>query len=219
MWCIGKITGGYLAKMEDVLALYDLPYDPDCPVVKVDEMPFQMLASLVEPLPMKPGTPLREDYRYERKGSCNVFVALENHTGRRWAKVCKHKTNEDYARFMEMIAEAFPEASKIIVVQDNLSTHHAGAFYDCFDAEKAFALAQKFEFHYTPNKASWLNMVEIEISAITTQCLGRRIESMEILEKEIQAIVKERNDKKIKVNWQFTIPKARMKLKRHYPNS
>jgi DDE superfamily endonuclease len=215
-WCIGAITAEYLARMEDVLHLYNQPLDAKRPVICLDEMPVQLLDEVVAPLPMKADRPARVDYEYERGGVANLLVAFEPLTGKRVVETSKQRTKADYCRLQQRVAAAWPEAEKIVLVQDNLNTHNASSFYENLSAEEAFALAQRFEMHYTPKKGSWLNMAELELSAISRICLSRRIASIETLDSEVQALVKERNDLQIKVEWQFSIAQARAKLSRHY---
>lgn len=203
-------------RMEDVLDVSDLPYDPHHPVLCLDERPCQLLGETVTPLPMTPGQPRKEDYQYERHGVCSLFVAVEPLAGTRCVHVCPRRTKADYAEFMQALAAQYPQAERLRVVQDNLNTHTAGSFYQAFDPATAWALKQRFEFHPTPPHASWLNMAEIELSALARQCLDRRIASMEELEREVLACVKERNDQGIKITWRFTTPDARVTLKRHY---
>ncbi|GAC1446649.1 MAG: hypothetical protein NVSMB56_07340 [Pyrinomonadaceae bacterium] len=202
--------------MEDILHLYSLPYNEQLPVVCFDEMPVQLLGEVCAPLPMKAGKPKRVDYEYERGGTCSLLVAFEPLTGRRLVETSRHRTKADYSRFMQKVAETFPQAEKIVLVQDNLNTHNTSSFYENLPPAEAFALAQRFEMHYTPKKGSWLNMAELELSALSRICLSRRIPSMEELDREIQSLVKERNELGIKVEWQFSITKAREKLSRHY---
>ena len=165
---------------------------------------------------MKQGTPRREDYEYKRGGGAVLLVAFEPLTGRRLVETSRQRTKADYCRFMRRVAEMFPRAGKVVLVQDNLNTHNASSFYENLPPEEAFALAQGFEMHYTPKKGSWLNMAELELSALSRICLARRIPSIEELDREIQSLVKERNELKVKVEWQFSIPQAREKLSRHY---
>jgi hypothetical protein len=205
--------------MEDLLHLYGLPYDGRRPVVCFDEMPVQLLGDVVAPLPARPGAPRREDYEYERGGVCVLLVAFEPLTGRRLVETSKQRTKADYCRFMQRVAGLFPEAEKVVLVQDNLNTHNASSFYENLPAEQAFSLAQRFEMHYTPKKGSWLNMAELELSALSRICLSRRIASIEELDREAQALVKERNELKVKVEWQFSVSQAREKLSRHYENA
>jgi hypothetical protein len=215
-WCIGAITSEYLARMEDVLHLYNQPLEEKRPVVCFDEKPVQLLSEVVAPLPMKAGRPARQDYEYERGGVANLLVAFEPLTGKRVVETSQQRTKADYCRFQQRVAAMWPEAEKIVLVQDNLNTHNASSFYENLSAEEAFALAQRFEMHYTPKKGSWLNMAELELSAISRVCLSRRIASLETLDSEVQALVKERIAQKIKVKWQFSISQARAKLGRHY---
>lgn len=205
--------------MEDVLHLYSLVYDEQRPVVCFDEMPVQLLGDVAAPLGMKPGRARREDYEYERGGVAVLLVAFEPLSGRRLVETSKQRTKADYCRFMQRVAAMFPAAEKVVLVQDNLNTHNASSFYENLPAEQAFALAQRFEMHYTPKKGSWLNIAELELSAISRLCLARRIASIEGLDREVQALVKERNELKVKVEWQFSISQAREKLSRHYENA
>jgi hypothetical protein len=205
--------------MEDMLHLYELPYDSKRPLICVDERPCQLIDDILVPLPMEPGQSKREDYHYQRNGVCTVFIAFEPLRGRRWVQVRKQRTKKDYAAFMQDLAKHYPQADQLVIVQDNLNTHSPGSFYAAFTPEQAFALAQRFEMHYTPTQASWLNMVEIELSILSKQCLDRRIGDMQTLEREVLAWAKERNAKRATVHWQFTQSKARDKFKRFYPIS
>jgi hypothetical protein len=202
--------------MEDVLHLYGLAHDEQRPVVCFDEMPVQLTGDVVAPLEMKPGTPRREDYEYKRGGVAVLLVAFEPLTGRRLVETSKQRTKADYCRFMQRVAGMFPAAAKVVLVQDNLNTHNASSFYENLPPADSFMLAQRFEMHYTPKKGSWLNMAELELSALSRICLSRRIASIEELDREVQAVVKERNELKIKVEWQFSVGQAREKLSRHY---
>lgn len=204
--------------MEDVLSLYYLPYDEKRPVICLDELPFQMLGEKVAPIEMKSGTVKKFDYEYERKGVASVFVAFEPKTGKRLVKVYPRRTKADYCRFAQEVSEQWSNAEVIVLVQDNLNTHNASSFYENLPAAQARELTTRFEFHYTPKKGSWLNMAELELSALARQCLARRIPDIEILSRELEMIVKERNDLEIKAKWQFTIENARNKLNRHYEN-
>jgi len=205
--------------MESVLHLYSLAYDEKRPVVCFDEMPVQLLGDVVAPLGMRPGTPLREDYEYERGGVAVLLVAFEPLTGRRIVETSRQRTKADYCRFMQRVGGLFPEAEKVVLVQDNLNTHNASSFYENLPAAEAFTLAQAFEMHYTPKKGSWLNMAELELSALSRICLSRRIGTIEELDGEVHALVKERNELGVKVEWQFSITQAREKLSRHYENA
>lgn len=202
--------------MEDILDLYEEPYDPKRPVLCVDERPCQLIGDIVAPIPMKPGKPKKEDNEYERNGTCCVFIACEPLTGWRYLEVRKRRTKRDYAEFMETVSVKYPEAEVMRVVQDNLNTHKSGSFYERFAPEKARNLKNRFEFHYTPKKGSWLDMAEIELSALTRQCLDRRIGDMKTLEREAKAWEHKRNKQKIMIQWRFTTNDAREKLERHY---
>jgi hypothetical protein len=202
--------------MEDILDLYEEPYDPNRPVLCVDERPCQLIDDVVASIPMKPGKPKKEDNEYERNGTCSVFIACEPLTGWRYLEVRKQRTKMDYAEFMNRVSEHYMDASLMRVVQDNLNTHTYGSFYERFDPEKARNLKNRFEFHYTPKKGSWLDMAEIELSALARQCLDRRIGDMKTLEREAKAWEEKRNQQKIMIQWRFTTNHAREKLDRHY---
>jgi len=202
--------------MERILWLYSLPYDRAYPVICFDERPCFLIGEEVDPLPLQGGKVRKEHYAYEKNGSCALLAAIEPLTGKRLAQVHPQRTKKEYTLFCQALAAAFPKAKKIRLVQDNLNTHNASSFYENLPADEAFALAQRFEFYYTPKAASWLNMIEIEFSAIARQCLNRRIPSIERLEKEVLAVIKERDDRKIKINWQFSIEIARDKMNTRY---
>lgn len=213
---MGIIDANFIARMEEILHLYALPYDPLYPLICFDERPCFLIGEVVDGLQMKAGQVLREHYAYEKNGSCALLMALEPLRAKRLAQVHSQRTKREYAYFMKELASRYPEAKKIRVIQDNLNTHSTSAFYETFSAEEAFALSQRFEFYYTPKSASWLNLIEIEFSALSKQCLNRRIATQEILTREVLAIVKEREEKAIKIDWQFSIKSARSKLNRHY---
>jgi hypothetical protein len=202
--------------MENVLDIYEREYDADRPVICFDERPCQLIGNILVPLPVEPGKPMREDYHYERKGTCVVLLAVEPLTGRRIVEVRKQKTKVDYAKFMKKVAFNYQSAKKIILIQDNLNTHNPSSFYETFDASEAFELSQRFEMQYTPKKASWLNMAEIEFSALSKQCLDRRIGEIKVLEREVTTWTKNRNKAKTKITWQFTKDKARTKFENQY---
>ena len=204
--------------MEDLLRLYALPYDARYPTVCYDERPCFLIGEMMEPLAVQSGRIRKQHYAYQKNGSCSLLAAIEPKTGRRLAQVHPQRTKKEYAQFCQALAAAYPEAIKIRLVQDNLNTHDASSFYENMPAHEAFALAQRFEFHYTPKSASWLNMIECEFSAVARQCLKRRIATIAQLEKEVLANIKERSEQKIKINWQFSIESARDKLNRHYQN-
>jgi hypothetical protein len=210
------MDAAFLARMEQILALYALPYSEQYPVVCFDERPCFLIGDHVAGLEMKAGKPARQHYAYEKNGSCALLMAIEPLTGKRTASVFDRRTKREYALLMKELAARYPEATKIRLVQDNLNTHSTSAFYETFSAEEAFALSQRFEFYYTPKSASWLNMIEIEFSALSKQCLSRRIATKEELTREVLSLVKEREGKAVKIEWQFSIESARAKLNRHY---
>ena len=202
--------------MEDVLNLYEQPYNPARPVVCFDERPCQLTGEIVTPIPMKPGKVFRQNYHYERNGTCVTMLAYQPLTGKRLVSVRKQKTKKDYALFMKSLDAAYPEAEKIILIQDNLNTHNPSSFYETFPPEKAFRLSRRFRMCYTPKKASWLNMAEIEFSALAKQCLTRRLGNLATFSEEVYAWTRERNRKKTTVSWQFTKNDARKKFDRFY---
>lgn len=207
----------FVADMEKVLELYRKPYDSRFPVVCFDEMPRQLIGEFRPGEPMIPGYAERIDYEYVRNGTCNILMATEPLRGWRMAEVTETKTAKDWALFTEKIIEAYPEAEKIILVEDNLSTHKAASWYSAFPPEKAKRLMDRVEFVYTPKHGSWLNIAEIELNVLSGQCLKRRIPSLEIMRNEVAAWEKARNSKTRVVDWQFTAEDARIKLKRLYP--
>ena len=215
-WCIRQITSEFLMRIEDLLDLYELPYDPRYPVLCFDERPCQLLGDKLVPIPMKPGKSYKYDYHYERNGTCCLFVAVEPLTGFRFVQVREHRTKVDYAEFMQALAQHYLNVEVMRLVQDNLNIHTAGSFYQAFDPETARQLKNRFECHYTPTNGSWLNMAELELAAISQHCLDRRIPTQDLLEQEVLACVKERNDTCITITWRFTTNDAREKLKRHY---
>jgi transposase len=215
-WCIGKITSRFIAKMEQILWLYALPYNPLYPVVCFDERPCFLIGDVIEPIAMQSGLVRKEHYAYEKNGSCALFAAIEPLTGNRLAEVHPQRTKREFTLFCQALAAAYPNAKKIRVVLDNLNTHDTSAFYENLPADEALALAQRFDFFFTPKSASWLNMIEIEFSALARQCLNRRIPTIEKLESEVMAIIADRNRKRIKINWQFSIDTCREKLNARY---
>lgn len=202
--------------METLLALYKLPYDPNYPVICYDERPCFLIGEKVAPLAMQSGKVRKEHYAYEKNGSCALLAMIEPLTGQRLAQVHPQRTKREYALFCQAVTAMYPNATKIRMVQDNLNTHDTSAFYENLPADEALALAERFEFYYTPKSASWLNMIEIEFSALSRQCLNRRIPTIKKLEQEILALVAERVEQKIKINWQFSIETARAKLNSSY---
>lgn len=204
--------------MEDLLDLYAEPYNPKKPTVCFDERPCQLLSNKQNPWPMEPGQPRREDYEYERKGGCNLFLVFQPLTGWRHVEVTEHRTSEDFARQMKWLVDVvFPEAEVIRVVLDNLNTHTPAALYQTFPPEEARRLTRKLEFHYTPKHGSWLNMVEIEFSILSRQCLNRRLPDVESVRREVKAWEEARNGAHATVEWRFTADDARLKFHRLYP--
>jgi hypothetical protein len=202
--------------MEEILSLYALPYNPARPLVCYDERPCFLIGDRIEPLALQTGKVRKEHYAYEKLGSCSLLAAIEPLTGKRLAQVHPQRTKKEYTLFCQALATSYPDATKIVLVQDNLNTHDISAFYENLPADEARSLAEKFEFHFTPKSASWLNMIEIEFSALSRQCLDRRISTIKKLEQEVLALVAERSAKEIKINWQFSIQSARSKLNAHY---
>ena len=218
MWCVPKIDGEYVARMENVLDLYAEPPDPKYPVVCLDESPVQLIGEVREPIAAAPGQIERVDYEYRRCGTVNLFVAVDAHRPWRKVSVTQQRTAQDYAeRLRELVDVDYPGATCIRVVQDNLSTHTPGALYEAFPAPEAHRLLERLEFHDTPKHASWLNMVEIEIGVLKGQCLDRRIDDRVELEREIAAWERRRNAAGARVKWMFTTEKARAKMGRAYP--
>ena len=204
--------------MEDVLDVYKRPYDPKRPQICMDEMPKQLLAEKYESLPSKPGQLEKQDYEYERQGNANIFILFEPLAGKRFIETHSHRKSVDWAHVMKDLSDVYyPDAEVIVVVMDNLNTHKLASFYEAFEPEEAHRLSRRFEIHYTPKHGSWLNMAEIELSALVRQCLNRRIPDQDILDEEAQAWTKERNEQVVKVDWRFTTADARIKLKYLYP--
>jgi len=204
--------------MERVLDVYRRPYDAAHPLVCMDETPRQLIGCTRESIAPAPGRPAREDYEYERLGVCNVFMACEPLAGRRLTKVTERKTKTDWAHFIEDIANQYPQAERITLVMDNLNTHSPASLYESFAPEKAKALWDRFEFVHTPKHGSWLNMAEIELNVLIGQCLNRRIGNIETLRREVAAWQTQRDQINAGIDWQFSVDKARIKLKRLYPS-
>src|SRR6266702_6664498 len=220
MWCIPKVDGEYVARMEDVLDLYAEAPDPKRPVVCFDESPTQLIGEVRQPIKAEPGQLERYDCEYKRNGTANLFIFLDVHRPWRKVKVTDSRTAVDFAACMRELADAhFPKAERIRVVLDNLSTHTAGALYQAFPPGEARRVLRRLEFHYVPKHASWLNMVEIEIGVLRSQCLDRRIATQERLVSEIAAWERQRNASRARIKWMFTTEKARTKLCRAYPQS
>ncbi len=219
MWCVPRVNGEFVARMEDVLDLYAEAPDPQRPVVCFDESPVQLIGEVRQPIPPKPGQVERYDYEYRREGTANLFVFLNAHRPWRKVKVTKQRTAVEFAQCMrELVDVDYSQAERIRVVMDNLSTHTPGSLYEAFPASEAHRILRRLEFHYTPKHASWLNMVEIEIGVLKGQCLDRRIDDRERLAREIAAWERQRNAAGAQVKWLFTTQKARAKMGRAYPD-
>ncbi len=200
-----------------MLELYAQPPRPDLARVCIDERPCLLRGDVLAPLPARPGQVAREDYQYERNGSAVALLAYRIDTGERYVEIRPQRTKQDYAQFVQAaITGLCPEVPRVAIVNDNLNTHTPGALYEAFDAMTARRLAQQIEWHYTPKHASWLNMVELEFSALARQCLDRRIATIEQLTDEVDAWVAERNLAGVTIHWSFTASHARTKLRRHY---
>ena len=204
--------------MEDILEVYHLPYDPDYPVVCMDESCKQMIGEVRTPIPCAPGQPARIDDEYVRNGVAEIFMEVEPLAGKRHVTVTERRTRRDWAmEIKQMLDERYPDAIKVRLVMDNLNTHNVASLYETFEPEVARRLAQRLDIHYTPKHGSWLNMAEIELSVLKGQCLDRRIPDMATMQAEVLAWARDRNNSTKKIEWQFTTSDARIKLKRLYP--
>ena len=204
--------------MEDVLDVYQRPYDPDMPVVCMDEKPYQLLDEIRQPIPMKPGDIKKIDSEYKRCGVCSIFIFTEPLKGWRYVCVSERRTKKDWAEQIRILLdEHYPTAPKICLIMDNLNTHNISSLYEAFPPEKARELAKRLEIHYTPKHGSWLNVAEVELSVLERQCLGRRIPDIDTLASEISAWNSDRNSSSKTVIWQFSADDARIKLKHLYP--
>jgi hypothetical protein len=219
MWCIPpKQNADFVAHMEDILEVYALSYDPEIPLICMDEKPYQLLAEELESLPMKHRQPVKEDYKYVRCGVSNIFVFTEPLGGWRHVSVTARRTKVDWALSVRELLEVYyPKAKRIRMVMDNLNTHGISSLYEAFPADVALNLAKRLEIHYTPKHGSWLNVAEIELSVMSSQCLKRRLSSTEELVTQLSAWETIRNNSNKTVNWQFTTDDARIKLKSLYP--
>ena len=205
--------------MEDVLKVYSLPYDPDFPVVCMDESSKQLVGEVSAPLPLAPGRAQIIDHEYVRNGVASLFVEVEPLTGMRHVEVTERRTRKDWAHFIrDMLEDRYPGAIKVRLVMDNLNTHAIASLYEAFPAQLAHRLAQRLEIHYTPKHGSWLNIAEIELSALSAQCLDRRIPDIETMRREVAAWQTHRNQRGAPINWRFSTEDARVKLTRLYPN-
>ena len=221
MWCIPpKQNADFVARMEEVLEVYSRPFDEKRPVICMDEKPFQLLDEMFMPIPLSEDNhSVKYDCEYVRKGSCSIFMFTEPLGQWREAHALPHRTSEDWAKEMKwLIDKAYPDAEKIVLVMDNLNTHTTASFYKVFPAEEAFRLSQKLEIHYTPKHGSWLDIAEIELSALTIQCLlGERIPSLDKLNEILSSWGVRRNNSQKGVSWQFNTTDARTRLKHLYP--
>lgn len=206
--------------MEEVLDIYKTPYDPKRPVICMDESNKQLMKEVRAPLPMQSGVAQKYDTEYERNGTANIFIAFEPLKGIRFTEVTERRTKIDWARFIKNVVDkdCYQDADKIVLVMDNLNTHHKSSLYEAFEPAEAKRIADRLEIHYTPKHGSWLNMAEIEFSHLSRQCLDRRLADQAVISKEINAWTKNRNDKKVVADWQFTTADARVKLRKLYPS-
>ena len=204
--------------MEDILDVYELPYNPLRPVVCMDEKPYQLLGDVRESWAMRPGDTEKVDFEYTRNGTCSIFAFIEPLGGRHHTSVRKHRTAKDWAEEIRyLVDDMYPEAEKIILIMDNLNTHKTASLYKEYPPEEARRIIKKLELHYTPKHGSWLNIAEIELNVMTRQCLSRRIDNIDTLRKELAAWEQERNHNQATVNWQFKTKDARVKLTSLYP--
>lgn len=214
-----KANSAFVAAMEDVLAVYTRPHDPDYPLVCLDETSKQLTSETRVPIPMKPGRVARFDYEYQRNGTANLFMLFAPLEGWRHVEVTDRHTARDYAQVLRDLADRhFPQAKTIVLVQDNLNIHSKASLYEAFPAAEARRLVERFEWHYTPKHGSWLNLAESELGVLTCQCLDRRIPDKQTLTDEIAAWQHDRNAHNTKSDWQFTTKDARVKLKHLYPS-
>lgn len=217
MWCIGELTAEYRRRMYDLLDLYARPYDPREPVICLDEKSKQLLRETRRPLAAKPGTLAKEDYEYERAGTCNIFVAVEPRGQRRLAQVTARRTKIDFVGFVcRLLRSGYSQARKVHLVMDNLNTHLRQSFDEVLGIRTAATLLRRIQFHYTPNHASWLNMAEIEIGVLQHQCLARCAADQTTLATEVAAWQRRRNASRCGIEWTFTRRDADRKLSRHY---
>jgi hypothetical protein len=205
--------------MEDVLEVYHLPYNPDYPVICMDESSKQLIGEVHEPIPCKPGQPKRMDDEYVRNGVAEIFMEVEPLAGRRHVAVTERRTRKDWARqIKQMLDERYPDAIKVRLVMDNLNTHNIASLYETFEPHEARRLAERLDIHHTPKHGSWLNMAEIELSVLKGQCLNCRMADMPTMQAEVAAWEKNRNNSSKRIDWQFSTADARIKLKKLYPN-
>lgn len=217
MWCISEINHEFRARMYDILDLYERSYDPKYPVIGLDEKPKQLLEDKRKSVPMTPGHREKTDYEYIRQGNANVFMAVEFKAGKRTTRVTSRRTKRDFAKFIRhLVDRVYPDAKCLQLVLDNLNTHNESALYEMYGPEEAERILTKIEFHYTPLHASWLNVAEIEIGVMDTECTRKRVPDKETLRQEVMAWERKRNKCKSKIDWRFTRQKADKKLSRYY---
>jgi DDE superfamily endonuclease len=205
--------------MEDVLEVYHRPYDETRPLVCIDEASRQLIGEVTQPIPAEPGQPLRVDYEYVRNGTANLFMVSEPLLGWRSVQVTERRTARDFAEVIRwLVEEVHEDADKVVLVTDNLNTHRPASLYEAFPPEQARRILERLEWHYTPKHGSWLNMAEIELSVLGRQCLDRRMESREEMDREVAAWTEDRNERGFEVQWRFTTADARIKLRKLYPS-
>ena len=208
-WCVPKLTDEFRNRMEDVLDQYEKPHDPKEPVVCLDEQPYQLLSDVRPSEPAAPGKAAKQDYEYRRCGTCSVFVAVEPKGGRRFVQARRHRKRADFARFVRDLVKRYPKARRIHLVLDNLNTHNEKSLIQTFGASRAKQLMRRIVWHHTPKHASWLNMAEIEISVLTKQCLGRRIATIDDVQRQAAIWARDRNRRRVTINWTFNQHDAR----------
>lgn len=217
MWCISEINQEFRERMYDVLDLYGEPYNPQKPVIGLDEKPKQLIGDAKKPISMEPGKPERYDYEYIRKGNANIFMAVEFKAGKRTTRVTSRRTKRDFAKFIKhLVDRVYPNAERLQLVIDNLNTHKESVFYEVYSPKEAKRIIDKIEFHYTPVHASWLNVAEVEIGVMDVECTRKRIPDKNLLREEIRAWERKRNKQKKKIDWKFTKQKADEKLSKYY---
>ena len=212
-WCVPKLNDEFRERMEDMLALYEKPLDPSEPVVCLDEQPYQMVDDTRPSERVAPGKVAKQDYEYRRSGTCSVFVSVQPQAGKRFVQAKRHRKRPDFARFVRDLLRRYPDAERVHLVMDNLNTHNEKSLIETFGEEAARPMLDRIVWHYTPKHASWLNMAEIEISAIQRQCLSRRLATLDDVQHELSHCSRDRNRKKIRINWTFN----RKNAKRVFP--
>ena len=218
MWCVAELNADYIQRMEDVLAVYEKPYNPAEPVVCLDEKPVSLHADVRAPIPAKPGKVAKRDNEYKRCGTANVFGVVEPKAGRHFTIATPNRSAFQFAQVVYRLALQYPEAKRVHLVMDNLNTHKMASLYEAFAPDEARRVIARLEVHYTPKHGSWLNMAETELSVMTKQCLRRRIPDKPKLVREVSAWESSRNTAHCRIDWRFTTADARIKLKRLYPS-